>query len=475
MTALPQDTNEILGTTSLSVLIHDLRTASQTAQRILALGASAANITKLSISTEFTEAEETAFRQNGRKPPASDLTSPIEQTLAASSEAEDEAPKQDRVSELTSPIVQILTTITATGGSLAHFSWLAPDSTGTPFTRPASFWSALYAHAPTLDFLQLDFFEHEVHNVPPPVTNFPVLTTLVLDTNSAHGDDGTAIHVLLKSCPMLSKLTFDWPGCDLLTCQIQDIDWDSYTFPHLTHLSLNGWDFAPQKLTAFLARHDGVEVFRDAIDGDEAIPLDMETFPVLHTLSKRGVHTSSKDLVEYFDPRAKRAIKHLALDIGWGGSRDLENLGGMKCAREKLEVLELRGDVKYWRPEDESSEDESGKDESGKDESGKDESSEDESGKDESTADESGKDKSSKDDNIPPTLSALQTLLTHFHALHTLTITLESGNIYSRNPETGKYEVSDNPPDQQDLVRILAHIPPQHTTAHSPSWRRESR
>jgi hypothetical protein len=435
------DKNVILGT---SISIHDLHTASQTANHILSLGPSAATITKLSITTELPE----SYR---------DLV-------------------KDEVSQLTSPITQILSTIASTGGSLVHFAWLAPQSTNIPLTRPPTFWTALYAHAPTLESLQLEFFEHEVHTVPNPPSTFPSLTSLALDTSSAHGDDGSSIHALLRSCPTLSKLSFVWPICDLSTCQITNIDWDAYTFPHLTHLSLNGWDFAPVQLAAFLARHPSIQVLRDGVDGpyldddddEEAKPLEKDTLPNLCTLWKSHAFSESRSLVKYFDVRAKRAIKHLTLDIGFGGYVYLEELVGCEKAREGLEVVELEGGVERWRVEEEEDEENVEKEEDkikkDEDKIEKDEhrikdeeeniTKEDPEIEKEDEITPKQNDETPKENpksNIPPILPAMHTFLSHLHALRDLTIQLASGTISSRNPATGEWE-SGEPANQKDLV-----------------------
>jgi hypothetical protein len=404
MTTQTPTANEILET---SISIHDISTAPGVAKHVLDLGPSAARITKIHISTAFSDSEDTFT--------------------------------EEQISHLTSPIAQLLTTISLTGGSLTHFTWSAPSSTSTPFTRPASFWSALYAHSTTLEFLQLCFFEHEVHHLPAPPHSFPCLKTLKLDTSSAHGDTGTSIHALLCACPALTTLVFEWPGCDLETCQIQNINWDEYTWTGLKELELNGWDFAPTRLAALLGRHKGVEVFRDGVDGpyvDEHashIPLDGNVFPKLQTLRKR--RGDARRLAEYFDPRANRPIRRLILDIRFNAARTLGELSACEGATT-LEELELRGDVGSWRCkawESDSSEDE-----------------------------EQRKTRKTKEAETPPIFMALRTLLEKLTALRELAIELDSGNTFSKNSKTGEWE-SDAPPNQDDLERLLVHIP--HATS----------
>jgi hypothetical protein len=402
MSTQPQNTNEILET---SISIHNLSTASEITQRILDLGPSAARITKLYISTDFSNSEDKFTNEH--------------------------------VVSLVQPITQILTHISSASASasLTHFAWLAPSSTTSPFTRPSEFWAALYIHAPTLRHLTLDFFEHEVATLPPPPA-FPALRTLGLDTSSAHGDDGTSIHALLTSCPLLTALTFEWPACDLETCQIQNIQWSAYTFPALTALELNGWDFAPVAFAAFLARHRDVERFVDGVDGpyvdenEEHIGLAATVFPKLRELWKR--RGSERGMGQYFNVEARRPIKRLVLDVeGFDGAKKLQELGACGHA-QKLKELELRGPSRAWRVKEWESD-----------------SSEDEDGK---------RERKSKEAETPPILLALRTVLDKLDGLKELGIELESSSYYSKNSKTGEYE-NDELPNQDDLVRILAHIP----------------
>jgi hypothetical protein len=228
---------------------------------------------------------------------------------------------------------------------------------------------------------------------------------------------------------------FEWPGCDLKTCQIQNIDWDAYTWTGLKELELNGWDFAPTRLATLLGRHKGVEVFRDGVDGpyvDEDashIPLDVNVFPKLQTLRKR--RGDARTLAEYFDPRATRPIRRLILDIGFNAARTMDELSACEGATT-LEELELRGDVGSWRCkawESDSSED-----------------------------DEERETRKTKEAEIPPIFMALRTLLERLDGLKELGIQLDSGNTFSKNSKTGEWE-SDAPSNQDDLERILAHIP----------------
>jgi hypothetical protein len=325
-------TNQILET---SISITNISTASAIAQRILDLGPAAANITKLHISTDFSSSDDKAKFI------------------------------EDDITSLVRPITSILTHISSLGSSLIHFTWLAPSSTSSPFTRPSSFWAALYLHAPTLTSLTLEFFEHEVQHFPPPPP-FPNLKTLELDTSSAHGDSGASIHALLRSCKSLTTLKFEWPGCDLETCQIQNIEWDTYTFPALTYLEVHGWDFAPLPLARFLARHQDVQRLLDGVEGpyieenEGHIDLDVTAFPNLRDLWKRRV--DARPLAQYFSARANRPIKRLVLDLtGFHGAEKLAELSNNSHACAVLEKLEIRGPSRAWRNEEwesDSSEDE---------------------------------------------------------------------------------------------------------------------
>jgi hypothetical protein len=413
MDHMPLKPNTILGSIDLTVEIHELKTANLTAQQVISLLYSASNITSLFLSTDLADGEE------------DDDTDPSQSSRSAARKRKDE-----EAARLTEPITQILSAITSTGGSLSHFTWRTPNSTSSRFTRPPAFWVALYAHAPTIQSLQLDFFEHEVSTLPIPPIAFPALTDLKLDTCSAHGDDGSSIQLLLKACSAtLQSLDFEWPRCDLSSCQLQNVDWSQLSFKHLTNLSLNGWDFDSASLAGFLARHSTVTVFRDAVEGpyceDGIQVLERTTLPKLCTLYKH--HADARTLAEYFDPDAHRPIKHLALSLGYRAGEKIGELAALEAAGKRLEVLELYGEVRDWRIEEDKA------------------SSDDEN--------DERKQRQEKEVNVRAP-QALETWLSHFTALQELGINLESGGVIFRQSD-GKWGCA-KPAAEQDLVRSLS-------------------
>lgn len=238
---LAKGANTIEGDLELKIYIRNITTVNATAQQIVQLKELAAKITTTEIDTS------TFFQA-----------------------AEEQEEIADRWSEeIVCPhLIIILDAIKPHGGGLTAFLWPAPRHTGEYFTRPQNFWRALYAHASTFQKLHPDFFCHEVHTVPPspPCVTFEALKDLRLDTSSAHGDNGAAIDTLLKVCSNISTLHFEWPPCDLESCQNRNVS-RAWRFPQLKHLRTSGWNFAPAAYTDFLVRHSDLTSIAECLDG----------------------------------------------------------------------------------------------------------------------------------------------------------------------------------------------------------------
>ncbi|KAJ4310975.1 hypothetical protein N0V94_008178, partial [Neodidymelliopsis sp. IMI 364377] len=378
MAALTTSSNAIEGTQNLAVRIHDLKAADEVAKQILDLHEQAAKITCINVdlTTYFQaldEQEELADATQAHLKIADNVegkTTPTESPPENNTSLD-----ADRTAaQLCAPLIAILTTITSHGGNLKQFTWPAADHTDRNFTRPAEFWTALYAHALGLVELHLDFFCHEVGALlpPPPSTTFPALRTLKLDTNSAHGDDGTAVDSLLRACPNLDALNFEWPLCDLETCQIRNVSWD-WSFVQLNKLSVFGWNFAPEKYTQFLARHPGIEVLDERVDGpygenDEdtgykEVSLPIDALPNLKELTKS--YTWTHPLAAYFNDAARRPLSNLTLHVHSyrGVEQDLPHITQTSTGQTRLKNLRLVTDIKSWRKTQEQSSDDDTDDE----------------------------------------------------------------------------------------------------------------
>ena len=224
--------------------------------------------------------------------------------------------------------------------------------------------------------------------MPPPRVPFPHLRTLHLDTSGAHGDDGTCIETLLKFSPNLEELHFEWPNCDLQSCQIQNVSWN-YDFPNLKRLKIRGWDFAPPALKRFLKRCENVEEFFDGVEttffANSPTPLDAGTEPdeeldenkstensdslesdncelevgMLPKVKKLYIATDSvRSVAAWFHPDSTRAIQHLRLYHPFTLKRQLCALAeATPLLLAKLKTLEIEGDVTFWRVDGETSED----------------------------------------------------------------------------------------------------------------------
>ncbi|OAL46490.1 hypothetical protein IQ07DRAFT_658686, partial [Pyrenochaeta sp. DS3sAY3a] len=477
MAGKPEKVNELIGTTNVTLKIRDLDKVAEIAKEVLETPSLAKRIGSIDIESRHDEGEEDEDEEKEENKKTKVHRQPLDQTCViprdeaqssqpsikvaetkkdtdsikpplptaaarlAARNASDEAGAK-LASKLCAPLTQILTSILTSNGTLTSFSWHASYTSGTSFTRPPSFWTALYAHAPTLQSLTLDFFEREIPTLPPPPSAFPLLKTLKLDAVGAHGDDGAAVDALLASCPSLESLQFTWPSCDLRGCQIQNIAW-GYSFPLLTHLFLRGWNFAPLAFAEFLARHGNVEVYRDEIDfyedDEESRPreLGVDVLPKLRALWKSGGRLAS--LPGYFGGEAGREIEVLGVDVGGGGA---EVLGQMKGV-ERVRVLEVNGSVLVWRVEEAESEDDD---------------------EDEDEGDGKGEKEKDKAPAVPPPSipEILSTALPHFTGLQELGIAMESGDILVYKSRDKKFAHPDAA-TEQDLTSLLTHIPSETT------------
>ena len=172
--------------------------------------------------------------------------------------------------------------------------------------------------------------------LPPFDTSFSVLERLVLDAGGAEGETGASIASLLQNCPALKTLDFEWPSCDYPQCQFHDFNWDTITFPCLTHLALQGRDFAPSALSAFLQRHAGVRVYK------EGFMFRAESATAFPHLSALYVEEPAK----FFGADSERSARHLALagDLAEEFEDTIPVLATSPVATAHVKVLELRGD-----------------------------------------------------------------------------------------------------------------------------------
>lgn len=341
-TILTKGMNTVEGEHKLKINICNITGVDVLAQQILQLQEQAAKITTIEIDT-----------------------SSYFQAL----EEQEESAQQVSEDTVCQSLSIILDTVASFDGNLKTFSWPAPEHTGSHFTRPHSFWSALYAHSGTLQNLHLAFFCHEVHSLPPPPpgTTFEALKDLRLDTSSAHGDDGTTVDTLLKTCPNLSTLHVEWPPCDLESCQIKNLSWD-WDFPQLEHLHTSGWNFAPASYTNFLVRHPDLTSIEERVDGpyeseqcgSAPVRLPTTALQKLRVLEKEYKDTYS--LRDYSDPVASRPIHTLVLHVHNYESieQELLDIAVLPTAQAGLRTLEFRGGISCWRrcKREESSEDE---------------------------------------------------------------------------------------------------------------------
>ncbi|KAF2636276.1 hypothetical protein P280DRAFT_473125 [Massarina eburnea CBS 473.64] len=176
-----------------------------------------------------------------------------------------------------------------------------------PGFRPASFFTALYAHSSTLQSLHIGFFTHELHDVPAPApgTRWPEPLNLDIDARAAHGDNGSAVDEMLKGASgeasRLESLRFEWPKCDLGGCGFGGI----------------GWDYA---------------------------------LPKLHKL-KISSNESPHSIAQWFSKEAAQPIHELVISVipnFTGILKDLVNVAGDRL--EALESLEVVENVSAWRP-----------------------------------------------------------------------------------------------------------------------------
>ena len=241
----PTVSNTIEGDDELSINICDITTAQSVADQVLKLGKQAAKITSLHI----------------------DLSSYISARMQLESST---FPDDTKASTLCLPIIDILAFIRRSNGGLKSFTWLARwYHYSKEFTRPLTFWAALYDHAPTLETLHIGFFHHEPHDAAAllPRIRLPAVARLRLDAIYEDGGGRSFTVAFLCDCPELEDLHLSWAECDTDASRMQSVTW-SWTFPKLRKLYVHGWNFAPNAYSRFLERHPEVKVRRVFVYGD---------------------------------------------------------------------------------------------------------------------------------------------------------------------------------------------------------------
>ena len=374
ITSPVKSANTIEGNEELTINIRDITTVDAIAQQVKQLGKEAVKITRMYIDTTayFQALDEQEVAGVPRTRPTQDSNKP----WATTEELEEAAKRLSRpfkasgdvdptAASLCRPLFDILHTIllsTPEGGSLKTFSWPVPNHKDRKFTRSNDFWSTLYAHD-QLEYLHLDFFCHEVGELPPPPTSsglsFPELKTLRLDTSSAHGDDGAVIDAILHACPNLESLHLQWTPYDLDSCQMKNISW-GWTFPKLHTISVYGWNFAPTAYTDFFVRHPSITSLEERVDGpyeeegkDHAdMQVPATALPKLRTLKKE--YSGGHKLEDYFDPAANRPIRHLTVYARsyQGTEQSLLKIAMSPIAQTNLQSIEFLSEVSSWRDEE---------------------------------------------------------------------------------------------------------------------------
>lgn len=453
-TAPAKSTSVLKSDEDFMIRICDITTADNLAQQVLDLRQQAGEITSLYIDTTsyfdaLEEAEDLAYITEKKL----GITEYNKGTTLTDTGSRAAPNPVEIAASLCAPITTILTAITSHGGSLRSFTWPASSYAYCKFTRPPSFILALYAHVPTLEKLHLDFFCHEVHTFfpLPPDINLDKLKVLQIDASSAHGDDGSVIDDLLSRCKNLEVLHFEWPPCDLDSCQIKNISW-RWTFTKLRDLSVFGWNFAPAVYTQFLVRHSGITSIEERIDGpyDDSgqgyadIKLPITVLPNLRELTKR--YTNTHPLASYFDTAANRPISSLTLHatLFSGIEQSLLNITNSAPAQTMLRTLQLKGDIKWLRASEISASDSS----------------------DDSDSDSPPQARQQRKEDaefaqkaLAPThpLAILKKVLPAFSTLHRLTLDLDSSNPTYDSSSGG--EIYPAPLNSSDLLSILACLP----------------
>lgn len=241
----PTISNTIEGVDELSIKICDITTAYSVADKVFSLGDQAAKITSIHI----------------------DLSSYISARMQLENFT---LPDDTKVLAFCAPIADILGFIKSHKGGVKSFTWMAKwYYYSKEFTRPLTFWAALYDHAPTLKTLHIGFFYHEPHDSASllPKIRFPVLTRLRLDAIYEGGSGSSFTNAFLYDCPNLEDLHLSWSECDIDARRMQNVTW-SWTFPNLQKLYAHGWNFAPTAYLKFLERHPDVKVRKVFIYGD---------------------------------------------------------------------------------------------------------------------------------------------------------------------------------------------------------------
>jgi hypothetical protein len=354
----------IHGTTDIKVRISNLKDAPRILEQLVATRDLLGRVRELDIVDEGTEeTAEAGTNDDGQpteQPGTGSDAEDDDNDSVKSSGSKNSNPRahlfdkdyvDKRMNKLCAPIISILNGIEAAGGSLEAFSWGHEDgwwdSNGT---RPKEYWAALWKHARTLKKLDIGFYTHEVHKVRPAGVAFPSMRELRIDASTAHGNEGDAVEHLLKSCPSLETLDYEYPGCDLETCQIKGITWD-YTFPKLRSLSVRGFENSPKKYIEFVTRCPTIEAFFDGLDAydsdyDEKVSYPNEALPNMLQLCVPGGGYRSLD--QWFSSINDRPLHHIRVESAhrWSQFKSI-TLGNVSST---LKCLEFGGGALDWRP-----------------------------------------------------------------------------------------------------------------------------
>ncbi|KAF1960933.1 hypothetical protein CC80DRAFT_489164 [Byssothecium circinans] len=485
---------ESANTKDLMVKIHDLKNAGPFVDAVLANAEELSRITRIEILTCDPEDDVEVSLPNtttGQEEPETAQSAPLEDQTAEpkakekEEEADEETARARRIAAaeqekkqaeaeweiLSTPLIRLLTKLQ----TLKEFHWLSPNANyAYAGFRPASFFHALYTHAPSLQSLTLGFFVHELHDVPapPPTTRWPKLRELNIEAGTAHGDDGTAVDAILRqaSCSAdedggaesaLETLTFYWPRCDLEDCQIQNISW-AYAFPSLKEMKVNGYLFAAQSaaFSDFLARcpelvsfSDGVETGlnekeqeqqREGSEEETKKVLAETTLPKLEKLALASV-ASPRSVRQWFDNEAKRPIREVEISSAFSVRSVLEDLARVEPEErlQGVQVLGVSAGIDEWRPrrkEPDTDSDEGSRPASKKQDQASPESTEQATQKE-------------KEDSPSAVCRALQTVFKRVPNLREFTADMESANTMFTD-EGGKW-VNPPPSDEEDLKRLM--------------------
>lgn len=357
---------------------------------------------------------------------------------------------EDKMSDMEGPrgfddtsriIASIIDGIHSTGG-LESFRWVRDvDEKGA--TREVCFWSNLWDTARTLKYLDIRFFEHELHrfanltgdeSIPRP-PKFPALKSLRIDASGGHGDNGSMVDQILRNAPGLEELTLIFPGCDLEACRIKGITWE-YTFPALKRFSISTYNSDNTALSKFLASHPTITTLDWNVDADEELILPPACLPNLRVLK-----LDSMDVLGALDA-VSTAISISPRPIIRIGVEDCshDSLSKVAVFAKTLKSLDLNIYVNELRPDSDS--------------------------------DEEIENKARNEEETAGLLhNILKNLLLQLHDLQELGFDLETGNTYISSGVRGKSEHPE-PIGVKDLISILNILPPStriHTLRMSDS------